>query len=51
VERKVFLPYAKQEQQSLTAFGAKFFNYTILKFCTIVMHIILGACVPILRDR
>jgi hypothetical protein len=31
--------------------GAKIFNYSILRFCTIVMHIILGTCVPNLRGR
>jgi hypothetical protein len=35
----------------LTAFGAKYFNYAILRFCTIVMHIILDTCVPNLRNR
>jgi hypothetical protein len=35
----------------LTARGAKFFNYAILEFCTIVMQIMLGTCVPNLRGR
>jgi hypothetical protein len=35
----------------LTARGANFFNYAILRFCTIVMHIMLGTCVPNLRSR
>jgi hypothetical protein len=51
VERKVFFTYARQEQQILTAFGAKFLNYGTLRFCTISIHIILGACVPNLRGR
>jgi hypothetical protein len=51
VQRKVFFPYARQGQQTLTARGAKFFNYAILSFCTIVMHIMLGTCVPNLRGR
>jgi hypothetical protein len=51
VERKVFFPCAQQEQHSLTAFGAKFLNYTTLSFCTISMLIMLGTCVPNLRGR
>jgi hypothetical protein len=51
VERKVFLTCARQEQQSLTVFGANFLNYTTLSFCTISMHIKLGTCVPNLRGR
>jgi hypothetical protein len=51
VERKVFFPCAQQGQQTLTAFGAKNFYYAILGFCTIVMHIMLGACVPNLKGR
>jgi hypothetical protein len=51
VETKVFFPYAWQGQQSLIAFGAKFLNYTILRFCTISMHIMLGTCVSNLRGR
>jgi hypothetical protein len=51
VERKVLFPYAQQGQQTLTAFGAKFFNYAILGFCTMWMHIMLGTCVPSLRGR
>jgi hypothetical protein len=51
VERKVFFHYAWQGQQTLTAFAAKLFNYAILGFCTIIMHIMLGACVPNLRGR
>jgi hypothetical protein len=31
--------------------GAKFLNYTTLSFCTTVMHIMLGTCVPNLRGR
>jgi hypothetical protein len=49
VERKVLLPCARQGQQTLTAFGAKILNYAILRFCTIVVHIMLGTCVPNLR--
>jgi hypothetical protein len=51
LEREVFFHCAQQGQQTLTACGAKIFNYVILGFCTIVMHIMLGTCVPNLRDR
>jgi hypothetical protein len=51
VERKVFFACAQQGQQTLTAHGAKIFNYATLSFCTIVMHIMLGPCVPNLRGR
>jgi hypothetical protein len=51
VERKVFFYCAQQGQQPLTTFGAKNFNYAILGFCTIIMHIMLGTCVPNLRGR
>jgi hypothetical protein len=51
VERKVFFHCAQQGQQTLTTRGAKFFNYAILEFCTIIMHIMLGTCVPNLRGR
>jgi hypothetical protein len=51
VERKAFFPCARQGQQSLTAFGAKIFNYTILGFYTISMNIMLDTCVPNLRGR
>jgi hypothetical protein len=51
VERKVFFHYAQQGQQTLTARGAKNFNYAILGFCTIVMHIMLGTCTPNLRGK
>jgi hypothetical protein len=51
VERKVFLPCARQGQQSLTAFGAKILNYAILGFSTILMYIMLGTCVPNLKGR
>jgi hypothetical protein len=51
VERKVFFHCAQQGQQTLTARGAKFFNYAILGYGTIVMHIMLGTCVPNLRGR
>jgi hypothetical protein len=51
VERKALLPCAQQGQQTLTAFGAKFLNYATLSFCIIVMHIMLGTCVPNLRGR
>jgi hypothetical protein len=46
VERKVFFACARQGQQTLTTCGAKFLNYGTLSFCTIVMHIMLGTCVP-----
>jgi hypothetical protein len=51
VERKVFFPCAQQGQQTLTAFCAKVLNYETLNFCTILMHIMLGTCVPNLRGR
>jgi hypothetical protein len=51
MEKKVFFPCAWQGQQTLTAFGAKYLNYTTLSFCTISMHIMLGTCVPNLRGR
>jgi hypothetical protein len=51
VERKVFFRCARQGEQTLTTFGAKNFNYTILRFCTIVMRIMLGTCGPNLRVR
>jgi hypothetical protein len=51
VERNFFFHCARQGQQTLTARGAKFFNYAILGFCTVVMHIMLGTCVPNLRGR
>jgi hypothetical protein len=51
VERKVFFSCAQQGQQTLTAHGAKILNYATLSFCTIVMHIMLGTCVPNLRGR
>jgi hypothetical protein len=51
VERNFFFYYAQQGQQTLTTRGAKIFNYEILRFCTVVMHINLGTCVPNLRSR
>jgi hypothetical protein len=51
VERKVFFHCAQQGQQTLTAHGPNFLNYATLSFCTIVMHIMLGTCVPNLRGR
>jgi hypothetical protein len=51
VERKVFFQCARQGQHTLTARGANFSNYAILGFCTIIMHIMLGTCVPNLRGR
>jgi hypothetical protein len=51
VERKVFFYCPRQGQQTLTARGAKNFNYVIWGFWTIVMHIILGTYVPNLRGR
>jgi hypothetical protein len=35
----------------LTAHGANFLNYATLSFCTIILHIMLGTCVPNLRGR
>jgi hypothetical protein len=51
VEKNKIFPCARQGQQSLTAFGAKYLNYATLSFCTISMHIMLGTRVPNLRDR
>ena len=51
VERKVSFACAWQGQQTSTARGAKFLNYATLSFCTIVMHIMLGTCMPNLRGR
>jgi hypothetical protein len=50
-KKSFFLHCAWQGQQTLTARGAKIFNYAILVFCTIVMYIMLGTCVPNLRGR
>jgi hypothetical protein len=51
VERKVFFACARQGQQTLTARGTNFLNYGTLSFCTIVMHIMLGTCMPHFRSR
>jgi hypothetical protein len=51
VAKKSFSHCARQGQQTLTALGAKVLNYATLSFCTIVMHIMLGTCVPNLRHR
>jgi hypothetical protein len=51
VEKNKIFPCARQGQQSLTAFGAKYLNYATLSFCTISMHIMLGTRVPNLRGR
>jgi hypothetical protein len=51
VERNVFFAYAEQGQQTLSACGAKILNYATLSFWTILMHIMLGTCVPNLRGR
>jgi hypothetical protein len=56
VENKILLYCAQQEEQNLTAFGAKFLNYATLNyatlnFCTIVIHIMLDTCIPNLRGR
>jgi hypothetical protein len=48
VEILFYFPCA---QQGPHAFGAKFLNYANLRFCTIVMHIMLSTCVPNLRGR
>jgi hypothetical protein len=50
-KEKFFFACAQQGHQTLTACGAKFFNYAFLEFCTIVMHIKLDTCVPNLRGR
>jgi hypothetical protein len=46
VQRKVSFQCARQGHQTLTGRGAKLLNYATLSFCTIVMHIMLGTCVP-----
>jgi hypothetical protein len=51
VERKVFFACAQQGHQTLTVRVANFLNCATLRFCTIVMHILLGTCVPNLRGR
>jgi hypothetical protein len=51
VERKVFFACAWHGQQTLTAHDANFLNYATLSFCTIVMHIMLGTCVPNLKGK
>jgi hypothetical protein len=51
VQKNSFFHYAQQGQQTLTDRGTKNFNYEILGFCNIVMHIMLGTCVPNLRGR
>jgi hypothetical protein len=51
VKRKVFLPHARQGQQSLTAFEAKLLNYANLGLSTISMHILLGTWISNLRCR
>jgi hypothetical protein len=51
VERKVLFACAQQGQQTLTARGAKILYYKTLSFCTIVMHIMLGTCMPNLSGR
>jgi hypothetical protein len=51
VERIYLFSLCLAGQQSLTAFGAKFLNYAILRFCTISMHIMLGTYVPNLRGK
>jgi hypothetical protein len=51
VERKVFFHCAQQGQQTLTARGAKNFKYATLRFFTIIMHIMLGTCMPNLKGR
>jgi hypothetical protein len=51
MERKSFFNCTRQGQQTLTARGANFLNYATLSFCIIVMHIMLGTCVPNLRGR
>jgi hypothetical protein len=51
VERKVFFPFARKGQQSLTNIRGQFLNYAILGFCTISMHIMLGTYVANLIGR
>jgi hypothetical protein len=47
----IMFAYAWQGLQTLTARGVKILNYETLSFCTIVMHIMLGTCVPNIRGR
>jgi hypothetical protein len=51
VKRKVFFACARQGEQTLNAHAANFLNYATLSFCTIILHIMLGTCVPNLRGR
>jgi hypothetical protein len=51
VGKKYFFYSARQGQQTLTAFGTKNFIYVILRYCTIVMKIMLGTYGPKLRGR
>jgi hypothetical protein len=51
VGRKVLFYYARQGEQTLTARDEKIYNYTTLRFCTIIMHILLGTWRPNLRGR
>ena len=51
--KEMFFLLCSARQQTLTTRGAHFFNYRTLRFCTIIMHIMLevGSCVPNLRGR
>jgi hypothetical protein len=49
--KNFFFHCARQGQQTLTAHGAKFFNYAILGIWAVIMHIMLGTCVPNLIGR
>jgi hypothetical protein len=50
-KEKFFSTVPVRDSRPLTACGAKIFNYATLRFCTIIMHIMLGTSVPNLRGR
>ena len=50
-KEKFFSTMPGRNSRPLTARGTKIFNYATLRFCTIIMHIMLGTRVPNLRDR
>jgi hypothetical protein len=50
-KEKFFSTKPGRDSRPLTARGAKLFNYATLRFCTIIMHIMLGTSVPNLKGR
>jgi hypothetical protein len=51
VEIKVFFPLCPIGKADFDRLFYKKINYVFLGFCTIVMHIMLGTCIPNLRNR